>query len=114
MYYYGVLLDLCALAVAGNVSISAKTVTDIPTPLLGDWDIVSVNMDGREERGLITLRKVPVHACVEINRKKIRVLGRKPNSEIDFVAAAFSVTFFGSGMPHKINLQQVKIIPHTN
>ena len=91
--YYRVLLALCALAVAGNVSTSAKTVTDIPTHLLGDWDIVSVNMDGREERGLITLRKVPVHACVEINRKKIRVLGREPNSQTDFVDSEYEVIF---------------------
>ena len=111
MNYYRFLLALCALAVTSNVSTSAKTVTDIPIHLLGDWDIVAVNMHGREERGLITLRKVPVRAWVRVNREKIRVLGRKPNSEIDFVAAAFSVTFFGSGTPHKINLRQVKTDP---
>ena len=45
--YYRVLLALCALAVAGNVSTSAKTITDIPTHLLGDWDIVTANQWGR-------------------------------------------------------------------
>ena len=64
--YYRVLLALCALAVAGNVSTSAKTITDIPTHLLGEWDIVTANQWGREERALITLRKVPVHPWVEI------------------------------------------------
>ena len=44
--YYRVLLALCALAVTSNVSTSAKTVTDIPIHLLGDWDIVAVNMHG--------------------------------------------------------------------
>ena len=112
--YYRVLLALCALAVAGNLSASAKTVTDIPTHPLGDWDIVVANQWGKEERGLIALRKVPVHAWVQVTREKILVLGREPNSDIDFVEGEFSVTFFGSGTPHKINLRQVKISPHTN
>ena len=72
--YYRILLALCVLAVVGNVSVSAKTVTDIPTHLLDDWDIVVANQWGKEERGLITLRNVPVHAWVQITREKIRVL----------------------------------------
>ncbi len=91
--YYRVLLALCVLAIAGNVSTSAKTVTDIPTHLLGDWDIVTANQWGREERGMIALRKVPVHAWVEITREKIRVLGREPNSETDFIDSEYAVTF---------------------
>ena len=70
VYYYRVLLALCALAMAGNVSTSAKTITDIPTHLLGDWDIVTANQWGKEERGLITPRKVPVHAWVRVTREK--------------------------------------------
>ena len=101
-------MDLCALAAVGNVSVSAKTVTDIPTHLLGDWDIVGANQWGREERGMITLRKVPVHAWVQITREKIRVLGREPNSETDFVASEYEVTFSGSGTPYKINLQDLE------
>ena len=66
--YYRVLLALCALAVAGNVSTSAKTITDIPTHLLGEWDIVTANQWGREQRGMIALRNVPVHAWVQITR----------------------------------------------
>ncbi len=62
--YHRSLLALCVLAVAGNVSTSAKTITDIPTHLLGDWDIVTANQWGREERGMITLPNVPVHAWV--------------------------------------------------
>ena len=112
--YYRILLALCVLTVVGNVSVSAKTVTDIPTHLLGDWDIVVANQWGKEERGLITLRNVPVHAWVEITREKIRVLGREPNSQTDFVDSEYAVTFFGSGTPHKINLRQVKLTPHTN
>ena len=92
--YYRVLLALCALALAGNVSTSAKTITDIPTHLLGDWDIVAVNQWGKEERGLMTLRKVPVHAWVQVTRKKILLLGREPNSEIDSIEGEFLVTFF--------------------
>ena len=92
--YYRVLLALCALAIAGNVSTSAKTITDIPTHLLGDWDIVAVNQWGKEERGLMTLRKVPVHAWVQVTRKKILLLGREPNSEIDSIEGEFLVTFF--------------------
>ena len=45
--YYRVLLALCALAGVGNVSVSAKTVTDIPTHLLGDWDMVGANRWGK-------------------------------------------------------------------
>ena len=108
---YQILLALCVLTVVGNVSVSAKTVTDIPTHLLGDWDIVVANQWGKEERGLITLRNVPVHAWVQITREKIRVLSRKPNSEIDSIEGEFFVTFFGSGTPHKINLRQVKTYP---
>ena len=106
--YYQVLLALCALAVAGNVSTSAKTITDIPTHLLGEWDIVTANQWGREERGLITLRKVPVRPRVEITREKIRVLGREPNSQTDFVDSEYEVTFSGSCTPHKINLQDLE------
>ncbi len=109
--YYRVLLALCALAIAGNVSTSAKTITDIPTHLLGDWDIVAANQWGKEERGLIALRKVPVHAWVQVTRKKILLLGREPNSEIDSIEGEFLVTFFGSGTPHKIDLRQVKTYP---
>ena len=106
--YYRVLLALCALAVAGNVSTSAKTITDIPTHLLGEWDIVTANQWGREQRGMIALRNVPVHAWVEITREKIRALGREPNSEIDFVDSEYEVTFSGSSTPHKINLQDLE------
>ena len=67
-----------------------------------------------EERGMIALRKVPVHAWVQITREKILLLGREPNSETDFVDSEYAVTFFGSGTPHKINLRQVKVTPHTN
>ena len=109
--YYRVLLALCALAAVGNVSVSAKTVTDIPTHLLGDWDIVAANQWGKEERELITLRKVPVHAWVQVTRKKILLLSRKPNSEIDSIEGEFFVTFFGSRTPHKIDLRQVKTYP---
>ena len=96
---------------AAYLSLQRKTVTDIPTHLLGDWDIVVANQWGKEERGLITLRNVPVHAWVQITREKIRVLSRKPNSEIDSIEGEFFVTFFGSGTPHKINLRQVKTYP---
>ncbi|HAU48054.1 MAG TPA: hypothetical protein DCW57_03155 [Planctomycetaceae bacterium] len=106
--YYRVLLALCALAVAGNVSTSAKTITDIPTHLLGEWDIVTANQWGREQRGMIALRKVPVHAWVEITREKIPVLGREPNSQTDFVDSEYEVTFSGSSTPHKINLQDLE------
>ena len=106
--YHRVLLALCALAVAGNVSTSAKTITDIPTHLLGEWDIVTANQWGREQRGMIALRKVPVHAWVEITREKIRVLGREPNSQTDFVDSEYEVTFSGSSTPHKINLQDLE------
>ena len=112
--YRHILSALCALALIGTLSASAKTVTDIPTHLFGDWDIVMANQWGKEERGLIALRKVPVHAWVQVTREKILVLGREPNSDIDFVEGEFSVTFFGSGTPHKINLRQVKLSPHTN
>tara|TARA_B100000497_G_scaffold124762_1_gene159950 strand:+ start:953 stop:1408 length:456 start_codon:yes stop_codon:yes gene_type:complete len=95
---------LCVLAIAGNVSTSAKTVTDRPTHLLGDWDIVTANWWGKEERGMIALRKVPVHAWVQITHEKIRLLGREPNSETDFVDSEYAVTFSGSGTPYKINL----------
>ena len=98
--YYRVLLALCALAIAGNVSTSAKTITDIPTHLLGDWDIVTANQWGKEERGLITPRKVPVHAWVRVTREKIRLLGREPNSEIDFIDSEYSATFSGSIAPN--------------
>ena len=81
---------------------------DIPTYLLGDWDVVTANQWDREERGLITLRKVPVHAWVEITREKIRVLGREPNSQTDFVDSEYEVTFSGSSTPHKINLQDLE------
>ena len=111
MNYCRVLLALCALAAVGNVSVSAKTVTDIPTHLLGDWDIVAANQWGKEERELITLRKVPVHAWVQVTRKKILLLSRKPNSEIDSIEGEFFVTFFGSRTPHKIDLRQVKTYP---
>ncbi|MBT7729474.1 MAG: hypothetical protein HN703_11385 [Planctomycetaceae bacterium] len=106
--YYQVLLALCALAMAGNVSTSAKTITDIPTHLLGDWDIVTANQWGREERGMIALRKVPVHAWVQITREKIQVLGREPNSEIEFVDSEYEATFSGSGTPYKINLRDLE------
>ena len=106
--YYRVLLALCVLAMASNVSTSAKTITDIPTHLLGDWDIVTANQWGKEERGLIALRKVPVHAWVEITREKIRVLGREPNSQTDFVDSEYAVTFSGNSTPHKINLQDLE------
>ena len=106
--YYRVLLALCALAIAGNVSTSAKTITDIPTHLLGEWDIVTANQWGREQRGMIALRKVPVHAWVEITREKIRVLGREPNSQTDFVDSEYEVTFSGGSAPHKINLQELE------
>ena len=106
--YYRVLLALCVLAIAGNISTSAKTVTDIPTHLLGDWDIVTANQWGREERGMIALRKVPVHAWVEITREKIRVLGREPNSETDFIDSEYAVTFSRSSTPHKINLRDLE------
>lgn len=109
--YYRILLALCALAAAVNISVSAKTVPDIPTHLLGDWDIVAANQWGKEERELITLRKVPVHAWVQVTRKKILLLSRKPNSEIDSIEGEFFVTFFGSGTPHKIDLRQVKTYP---
>jgi len=66
------------------------------------------NQWGKEERGLITLRNVPVHAWVQVTRKKILLLSRKPNSEIDSIEGEFFVTFFGSGTPHKIDLRQVK------
>ena len=98
--YYRVLLALCALAIAGNVSTSAKTVTDRPTHLLGDWDIVTANQWGKEERGLITPRKVPVHALVRVTREKIGLLGREPNSEIDSIDSEYSATFSGSIAPH--------------
>ena len=111
MNYYRILLALCVLTAVGNVSVSAKTVPDIPTHLLGDWDIVVANQWGKEERGLITLRKVPVHAWVQVTRKKILLLSRKPNSEIDSIEGEFFVTFFGSGTPHKIDLRQVKTYP---
>ena len=101
-------MALCALAAVGNVSISAKTVTDIPTHLLGDWDIIGANQWGREEQEMITLRKVPVHAWVQITREKIRVVGRDPNSETDFVDSEYEVTFSGSGTPYKINLQDLE------
>ncbi len=91
--YYRVLLALCVLAIAGNVSTSAKTVTDRPTHLLGDWDIVTANQWGREEPGMIALRNVPVHAWVQITHEKIRVLGREPNSETDFIDSEYAVTF---------------------
>ncbi|MBL6910183.1 MAG: hypothetical protein ISR34_07165 [Pirellulales bacterium] len=81
---------------------------DIPTYLLGDWDVVTANQWDREERGLITLRKVPVHAWVEITREKIRVLGRELNSQTDFVDSEYEVTFSGSSTPHKINLQDLE------
>ena len=42
---------------------------------------------------MIALRKVPVHAWVQITREKIRVLGREPNSETDFVDSEYVVTF---------------------
>ena len=106
--YYRVLLALCALAVAGNVSTSAKTITDIPTQLLGEWDIVTAKQWGREQRGMIALRKVPVHAWVEITREKIRLLGREPNSETDFVDSEYAVTFSRSSTPHKINLRDLE------
>ena len=91
--YYRVLLALCALSAVGNVSVSAKTVTDIPTHQLGDWDIVAANQWGRKERGMVTLRKVPVHAWVQITREKIRVLGSDSNSETNFVDSEYEVTF---------------------
>ena len=81
---------------------------DIPTYLLGDWDVVTANQWDREERGLITLRKVPVHAWVQITREKIRLLGREPNSQTDFVDSEYEVTFSGSSTPHKINLQDLE------
>ncbi|MDG1991500.1 MAG: hypothetical protein P8J43_03435 [Pirellulales bacterium] len=109
--YYRVLLALCALAVAGNLSASAKTVTDIPTHPLGDWDIVVANQWAREERGMIAFRKVPVHTWVEITREKIRVLGREPTSETNFVDSEYAVTFPGNSTPHKIDLRQVKTYP---
>ena len=109
--YYRILLALCVLAAAVNISVSAKTVPDIPTHLLGDWDIVVLNQWGKEERGLITLRNVPVHAWVQVTRKKILLFSRKPNSEIDSIEGEFFVTFFGSGTPHKIDLRQVKTYP---
>ena len=109
--YRHILSALCALALVGTLPASAKTVTDIPTHLLGDWDIVMANQWGKEERGLISLGKVPVHAWVQVTREKILVLGREPNSDIDFVEGEFFVTFFGSGTPHKINLRQVKTLP---
>ena len=95
----------------GTLPASAKTVTDVPTHLLGDWDIVVANQWGKEERGLIALRKVPVHAWVQVTREKIRVLGREPNSETDFVDSEYAVTFSGSGTPHNINLRHVKTLP---
>ena len=60
---------------------------------------------------MITLRKVPVHAWVQVTRKKILLLSRNPNSEIDSIEGEFFVTFFGSGTPHKIDLRQVKTYP---
>lgn len=95
--YRHILLALCALALVGTLPASAKTVTDIPTHLFGDWDIVMANQWGKEERGLISLRKVPVHAWVQVTREKILVLGREPNSELDFVEGEFSVTFLAAG-----------------
>ena len=102
MNYYRILLALCVLTVVGNVSVSAKTVTDIPTHLLGDWDIVAANQWGKEERELITLRKVPVHAWVQVTRKKILLLSRKPNSEIDSIEGEFFVTFLEAGRLTKL------------
>ena len=95
--YYRVLLALCALALVSTLPASAKTVTDIPTHLLGDWDIVVADQWDKEERGLISLRKVPVHAWVQVTREKILLLGREPNSEIDFIEEEFAVTFLGAG-----------------
>ena len=106
--YYRVLLALCVLAIAGNVSTSAKTITDIPTHLLGDWDIVTANQWGKEECGLIALRKVPVHAWVQITHEKIRVLGHEPNSQTDFIDSEYAVTFSRSSTPHKINLRDLE------
>ena len=34
----------------------------MPTHLLDDWNILAVNMRNKEERGMISLRTVPVHA----------------------------------------------------
>ena len=63
---------------------------------------------GKEERGLITLRKAPVHGRVKITHEKIRVLGREPNSETDFVDSEYADTFSGSSTPYKINLQDLE------
>ena len=90
-------MALCALAAAVNISVSAKTLPDITTHLLGDWDIVAANQWGKEERELITLRKVPVHAWVQATRKKILLLSRKPNSEIDSIEGEFSLLFLEAG-----------------
>jgi hypothetical protein len=95
--YCRILLALCALAAAVNISVSAKTLPDITTHLLGDWDIVAANQWGKEERELITLRKVPVHAWVQVTRKKILLLSRKPNSEIDSIEGEFSLLFLEAG-----------------
>ena len=48
---------------------------------------------------------------MQVTRKKILLLSRKPNSEIDSIEGEFFITFFGSGTPHKINLRQVKTYP---
>ena len=95
--YRHVLSALRVLALVGTLPASAKTGTDIPTHLLGDWDIVVADQWDKEERGLISLRKVPVHAWVQVTREKILLLGREPNSEIDFIEEEFAVTFLGAG-----------------
>ncbi len=95
--YRHVLSALRVLALVGTLPASAKTVTDIPTHLLGDWDIVVADQWDKEERGLISLRKVPVHAWVQVTREKILLLGREPNSDIDFIEEEFAVTFLGAG-----------------
>ena len=97
-------MALCALALAGYVSPQAKTITDIPTHLLGDQGILAANMRGKEEYGMISLRTAPVHAWVRVTHEKILMLGREPHSDTDFVEENL-VTFFGSGTPHKINLK---------
>ena len=48
---------------------------------------------------------------MQVTRKKILLLSRKPNSEIDSIEGEFFIAFFGSGMPHKIDLRQVKTYP---
>ena len=95
--YRHVLSALRVLALVGTLPASAKTGTDIPTHLLGDWDIVVADQWDKEERGLISLRKVPVHAWVQVTREKILLLGREPNSEIYFIEEEFAVTFLGAG-----------------